>query len=120
MAQQYRVKPNEVLSQIAARFKFRDGGAAIWDANWAVIGDNPDILAPGILLTIPDLKDKNEDKGTDSAHRFQVPSKLKNLCLSLQSPNGEPVTGWKYQVKVGAKAWDGSTGDSPLTADRIP
>jgi len=54
---EYEVKKGDWLSRNALKHGFRDGGAAIWDANPQLAelsGGNPDILLQGWKIQIPD------------------------------------------------------------------
>ncbi len=47
----YTVKPGDTLSDIAAWFAL-NGYTGLYEANWAVIGSNPDLIRPGQVFTI--------------------------------------------------------------------
>lgn len=49
----YVVKGGDTLFQIATRLHVPGGWPALYQENLAVIGDNPDLLFPGQLLTLP-------------------------------------------------------------------
>jgi hypothetical protein len=49
----YVVKGGDTLFQIATRLHVPGGWPALYRENLAVIGDNPDLLFPGQLLTLP-------------------------------------------------------------------
>src|SRR5439155_18591093 len=48
----YAVRPGDTLSGIAARFAVRGGWPALYAANRPVIGSDPDVIRPGIVLTV--------------------------------------------------------------------
>ncbi len=48
----YTVQAGDLLSAIASQFGL-DSWQPIFDANRAVIGDDPDLIQPGMVLTIP-------------------------------------------------------------------
>ncbi len=55
------VKSDETLSHIALKYygsAIKEKWMIIYEANKDVIGDNPNIIRPGIELVIPELKDK--------------------------------------------------------------
>ena len=49
----YTVKAGDTLSAIAQWFKLH-GYGALYTANWAVIGSNPNLIFPGERITITD------------------------------------------------------------------
>ncbi len=55
---EYTVKPDDTLSHLALKYyknATRDYWMLIYEANKAVIGDNPNIIRPGMVLQIPEL-----------------------------------------------------------------
>ncbi len=48
----YRVAAGDTLSGIAAQFAIRGGWAALYAANRDRIGPNPDVIRPGLVLTL--------------------------------------------------------------------
>jgi nucleoid-associated protein YgaU len=56
---EHTVGPDETLSHIALKYygnAGREFWSAIYEANKAVIGDNPGSIRPGIVLNIPEIK----------------------------------------------------------------
>ena len=54
---EHTVGPDDTLSQIALKYygsAGRDAWMVIYEANKAVIGENPGILKPGMVLKIPE------------------------------------------------------------------
>jgi LysM repeat protein len=49
----YRVTAGDTLSGVAARFGLRGGWQALYAANRAAIGSDPDVIRTGTMLTIP-------------------------------------------------------------------
>ena len=49
----YVVQPGDTLAGIAARFNVRGGWPALYNANRPVIGPEPDVIDPGIVLVLP-------------------------------------------------------------------
>jgi len=55
---EYKVQPEDTLSHVALKYykhATRDYWMLIYEANKAVIGDNPNMIHPGMLLNIPEL-----------------------------------------------------------------
>lgn len=53
LAARYTVVAGDTLSGIAARLALPGGWLALYEANWRVIGPNPNRIHPGAVLTIP-------------------------------------------------------------------
>jgi LysM repeat protein len=49
----YRVRPGDTLAGIAAALAVPGGWPALYAANRAVIGPDPDVIRPGAVLTVP-------------------------------------------------------------------
>jgi LysM repeat protein len=49
----YAVRPGDTLSGIAARFAVRGGWPALYAANRPLIGSDPNVIRPGIVLVLP-------------------------------------------------------------------
>lgn len=73
MPKQHRVREGEGLSSIAAQYGFFPD--TIWNdpANNSLRSEreDPNILMPGDVLTIPDVRPKEETRPTGAVHRFQ-------------------------------------------------
>ena len=52
-ASRYAVRPGDTLSGIAARFAVRGGWPALYAANRPLIGSDPNVIRPGIVLVLP-------------------------------------------------------------------
>jgi len=50
----YVVQPGDTLSAIAARFTIRGGWPALYGANQALLGPDPNVIQPGTVLVLPD------------------------------------------------------------------
>src|SRR5690349_14552273 len=49
----YAVQPGDTLSGIAARFAVRGGWPALYSANRPRVGQDPNVIRPGTVLTVP-------------------------------------------------------------------
>lgn len=50
----HKVQPGDTLSAIAWRFEVEGGWEALYEANRDVVGADPDLIEPGMLLRIPE------------------------------------------------------------------
>lgn len=97
----YTVQEGDCVSSIAHRFGFFPG--TIWrhPANAALrkVRDNPDVLAPGDVLHIPDARTKEIDCATEQRHRFcrrGVPARLRVRV----AVDDEPVADEPYELTI--------------------
>src|SRR5690606_9621916 len=49
----YTVQRGDSLSAVAMKYKVPGGWKALYDANKSVVGSNPDLIKPGMILIIP-------------------------------------------------------------------
>jgi hypothetical protein len=94
MASQYTIQPGDYLARIAQQNGFFDY-RTIWDhAQNKQLKDlrkNPNVLAPGDILFIPDKTPKKESRPTGKTHRFRIKNETILLRLILEDLYGKPV-----------------------------
>ncbi|MBI4717087.1 MAG: LysM peptidoglycan-binding domain-containing protein [Planctomycetes bacterium] len=99
----HRVTAGETISSIAATYGFTDWEAKLWNAaENAKLKEqrlNPNTLAPGDEVSIPDLTPKDESRPTDAWHDFHVVRNKRFLRLKLQDENGEPIANKAYEIR---------------------
>jgi LysM repeat protein len=83
-AARYVVQPGDTLSGIAARLDVRGGWPALYAANRAVIGPDPDLIDPGAVLVLP---------GRSALTRYTVAAgdTLSGIAAGLAVPGGWPA-----------------------------
>jgi hypothetical protein len=121
MTIQHEVQEGDCISSIA--FKYGFFWETIWnDAHNALIKKerkDPNILAPGDIVFIPDKKLKDERRPTGKMHRFQlksVPAKLR-----LQLFEGEvPRANQAYELIVHDRKLRGTTNINGVLTESIP
>ncbi len=123
MGTNYTVTQGDCLSSIAERWGFPDYQSIYLDpanADFRAKRPNPNIIFPGDNLYIPELEIKDLPCATDQRHRFVIsqPKVLLRLCLldDLHQPYGNK----RYELKVGSKAYEGSTDGGGMLEQRIP
>ena len=123
MSTPYTVRQGDHLARIAARFRFRDP-ATIWDhadnAELRASRENPDVLAPGDVVMIPDPEGRREEAATGRRHTFVARGKPLALRLSLLDFRGEPIAGAEGELAIRAPGEVTTDGEGKLDADLEP
>ena len=80
----YVVQPGDTLSGIAAALAVRGGWPALYAANRRVIGPDPDVIEPGVVLVLP---------GRRAVARYTVAAgdTLSGIAAALAVPGGWPA-----------------------------
>lgn len=112
----YVVRQGDCLSSIAARFGF--DWQSLWEHpdNAALRSQrgNPNVLSPGDLIEIPDLRPWQESAATEQRHRFvhRGSVALLRVCLLI---DGEPRNNCYCRISIDGRLTEGSTdGDGVL------
>lgn len=118
------VEKCEHISELAERFGF-SSFRTIWDhPDNAELKqkrrDNPHILAPGDRVVIPDREEKEETRGTDSQHVFQVSIDPIELRVRLLDLNDKPIQGPCFLEAGGNINLMRESGDTFISAEPIP
>jgi LysM repeat protein len=78
---QYVVQPGDTLSAIAARFAVRGGWPALYKANRASLGPDPNVIQPGSVLVLP-------GKARPVRYTVRPGDTLSAIAAALQVPGG--------------------------------
>jgi hypothetical protein len=117
MGKLHIVAQGEFLSSIARLYGFASY-KTIWDASEnQEIKDkrkNPNILLPGDRLFIPDKETKDETRGSDKKHRFELQGEPIKLRIALMGLKNEPLAGHECVFIV-----EGETDELTTKADGI-
>ena len=115
------VQQGECLSSIAARYGMK---------SWQVLGDcnadltkkrpNPNILAPGDEVNVPDPNKRWESRPTEQLHRFVVPVPKAMLRVIVRNGKGEPFGDKRFVVWVADDVHEGKTDGRGLVEVAIP
>lgn len=116
------VAAGDCLSSIAARAWLPTD--AVWAANaeLAARRDNPNVLQPGDLVTVPDPVPKQLGRTTDRRHVFHLRTEPTLLRLQLLRADLQPRAGLEYALCVdGGEALRGTTdGDGRIEQTITP
>lgn len=103
MAKQHVVQQGEHISVIARQngfFHFE----TLWNhpanATLKARRQNPNVLHPGDVVTIPDKRRKTEPAATGRAHQFRVKTQLLELHVVLRDVNGDPLPGVECELEI--------------------
>lgn len=120
----YVVKESEWLLKIAQDHGFRTEQPLL-DANPALAqtyGENPNVLPPGLVIEIPEVKVKSEAGMSGTVNHYSAAVKRSSICLTLAESDGLPMAGWKADLVIGGQTWAGLQLDAAgrVVLTRIP
>ena len=91
---QHTVKQGEHISALAHQYNFFDYHL-IWDdsanADLKAARDNPHVLHPGDVVTIPDKKEKTVNAADATIHTFQVEQSKLLLRIAIKDYFSDPI-----------------------------
>jgi Putative peptidoglycan binding domain len=111
MATHHVVAQGECLSSIARQYGFLDYRTIYNHPSNATLKKNrpdPNVLHPGDEIFIPDKDAREEPRGTDQRHRFQLRRQRVFLDVILKV-NDEPIANAPYVLRLGARELQGTT-----------
>ena len=95
MATSHTVRQGECITSIAAQYGLAP--ETVWAApenrDLKELRGNPNVLAPGDVVVIPDRQLKEESGTTETRHRFRKHGEAVPLRIQLRDVNDQPVTG---------------------------
>jgi hypothetical protein len=123
MAPQYCVKQGDYLAKIAKENGFVDY-RTIWDhAQNKQLKDkrkNPNVLAPGDQLFIPDKASREENAPTDQKHTYMAKTSKNILRLVLEDIYGKPIARAKCELRVEGEVFQIVSGADGKIEHEIP
>ncbi len=118
---QHTVQQGECLSSIGARYGF--AADTLWNlsenSGLKQRRQDPNVLEPGDLLFVPDLRPKSESGGTEQKHRFRKKSGSALLRLQLLDPDDRPRANLPYTLAVEGRLITGRTDGQGMVEQRI-
>lgn len=101
MARNVTVKAGETLLSIADANGFSDW-QYVWNANADLKEKRPDpnVLAPGDTLTVPDPRAKEVTKPTNEVHKFRMKRAFALVDLVLRDDHGYKMKNVKYEIRI--------------------
>jgi hypothetical protein len=123
MGQIHEVVQGECLSSIALKYRI---------SNWKTIYDhaenaafkkkrpNPNLIAPGDRIYIPDPELREQGCPTNSKHKFRLKKSKTFLSLVVEDEMGRALANRKYRLVIGEDVLEGSTDGTGLIEQPIP
>jgi len=117
MGQIHTVKQGECLASIARAYGF-SSYLVLYEhpanANLKLTRPNPNQLAPGDLVAIPEPVPVTAKKATGQIHEFRVEREKPRLRLILRDVKGEPLKNQDYLLELGEEQRYGATDGNGL------
>jgi len=121
MPVEYRVRQGDDIASIAAKYGFTVD--ALWSnpANNDLknLRENPDILNPGDIVVVPDIRQKEETGQTEQRHRFRKKGSVSTLKIQLVDDK-KPKDNVKYTLEVDGHFIEGTTDSDGYVEQFIP
>jgi N-acetylmuramoyl-L-alanine amidase len=106
------VAQGECFSSIAARYGIKSWRELYEHPDNAELKKkrpNPNVLAPGDEVVVPEPDKKWMERTTEKKHRFVVPAAKVRLRIVLRGPRGEALGGKHFIVDVGDDKQEGTS-----------
>ena len=81
---------------------------------------NPDVLAEGDVVVVPDRVPKVIQVASGAHHKLRVTQLVVLLKIVVRDDSGAALAGKKYQLTVGGATFEGATGSDGAIAHVIP
>ena len=119
---QHTVKQGEHISALAHQYNFFDYHL-IWDdsanADLKAARDNPHVLHPGDVVTIPDKKEKTVNAADATVHTFQVKQSKLLLRIAIKDYFSDPIANASCVLEVEGVPKSETTTDAGLIERQI-
>jgi hypothetical protein len=122
MAQDHEVGPGECISSIAFDSGFFPG--TLWDhpanADLKSRRKDPNVLLPGDVVHVPDLRAKEVAGPTGQRHTFRRKGVPDRLSLRLRDDAQNPIADEPFELRVAGQIVEGRTGADGRLSVPIP
>lgn len=120
----HTVRQGECLSKIALKYGFTDWKFLYEHPDNSALRrkrPNPNVLYPGDVVKIPEMRKKEEQAGTGKVHRFQVKTPKKFLRIVFKTPKGDVYENEPYTLEFESGASKaGKTDGRGLLNEPVP
>ncbi|NCO57524.1 MAG: hypothetical protein COW73_03595 [Nitrospirae bacterium CG18_big_fil_WC_8_21_14_2_50_70_55] len=118
----HRVREGETVASIAAPHGLAP--ETVWDdpanAQLKAQRGDPNILAPGDVVVVPDKRAKEESGATEQRHRFRTHRSTVTLRLVLHDAGNKPVANAACTLVVGERSFDLTSDGDGQIEQRVP
>lgn len=117
------VQQGECLSSLAARYRFSSWQRLYEDPQNAELKktrSNPNVLAPGDQVVIPDIDVKSVPVPTEHSHVFKVRIPKVKLRVAIVDRSGKPYAGKRFIVNTSTSELRGTTAPDGMVEVRVP
>jgi hypothetical protein len=116
------VEQGECLSSVAARYGF--DWHTLWeDSANAELKKNrkdPNILFPGDVVVVPELKPRKENCASGALHQFVCKTTVEPLRIRFLDDLDQPVAQKNYELVVGGRHRTGTTNGDGELVEKLP
>ena len=121
MSSQYTVSQGDCISSIAASFGLPFD--VIWNdpgnADLKKTRPDPNVLYEGDVVTVPDIRPRTENRGTDAQHKFKKKDPPTHIKIRFLRDD-EPRAGLSYELQVSGQTLKGTTDAKGYVQQNIP
>ncbi len=123
MSKNYTIAQGDTLTRIARQHGFLSG-QSLYDhpdnAEFRALRPDPNILAPGDVITIPELEPRKFSANSASKHTFCVKKEKEFFRMQLKDEVGEPLSGMRAVLDVGGQSLDAEVGSDGMLELELP
>lgn len=112
MPTSHTIRLGECIGSLTKRYGFADHKRIHDDpANATLKGNrpNPNVLAEGDVVVVPDPTVKDENGATEQRHRFKLKRPATLLRIVIQDDAGAGIASKRYRLVVGTETFNGTT-----------
>src|SRR6185436_7645457 len=121
MPTEHEIQQGETIASIALRYGFFPD--TIWNdganAELKRKRQDPHVLLPGDVVSVPDLRLKEVSRADKARHRFRRKGVPKELRIQLANEHG-PIANMGYQLDIEGKLVKGKTDGDGVLKQPIP
>jgi N-acetylmuramoyl-L-alanine amidase len=123
MPENHIVQQGECLTAIAAKYGFADIKPiyeAGENADFRQLRPDPNVIAPGDRIVIPDRKKKSETLATNERHKVVVQVPRRKLRVKLEVPGERSLAGQAFELTVEGRSIPGKVAAENVVEAEVP
>lgn len=113
----HEVQPGECLASIAKAAGFSNWKTLYRHADNAALREsrpNPNLLAPGDKVVIPEMSRRDEDAASENIHKFKRRTHRVRLRIAILDEKWQPAKGRRYALTVAGQKYQGTLDDQGI------